>query len=183
MAEIMPIITRNQHPWDIEDPTKELPSDDESPEEVESITQTPASSNRRSAAGLSSSSNKKPHLTASASAMSNIGTSMDRFTDAIIDVVRGTVSNTQPNTATTLPVEPLVVGTEHLSMTPQRRCYTAQWKIEDLDWLTGEEQLDMLDLFETSSTAVDMFLGFKSLELQRRWVSRKLNAAQTVGGS
>ncbi|KAF9254354.1 hypothetical protein L218DRAFT_1047398 [Marasmius fiardii PR-910] len=68
-------------PWDIEDPTKELPADDESPEEVESIT---------------------------------------------------------------------------------------QWKIEDLDWLTGEEQLDMLDLFENSSTAVDMFLGFKSLELQRR---------------
>ncbi|KAF9260286.1 hypothetical protein L218DRAFT_1002911 [Marasmius fiardii PR-910] len=168
MAEIMPVITRNQHvfqadksmiggtqdrefdgesqPWDIEDPTKELPSDDESPEEVESITQ-------------------KPHLTASASAMSNIGTSMDRFTDAIIDVIRGTVSNTQPNTATTLPVEPLVVGTEHLSMTPQRRCYTAQWKIEDLDWLTGEEQLDMLDLFENSSTAVDMFLGFKSVDI------------------
>ncbi|KAF9252439.1 hypothetical protein L218DRAFT_1010484 [Marasmius fiardii PR-910] len=82
MAEIMPVITHNQNvfqagdsmiggtqdrefdgesqPWDIEDPTKEFPSDDESPEEVESITQTPVSSQKRSAAGLSSSSNKKP---------------------------------------------------------------------------------------------------------------------------
>ncbi|KAL0571806.1 hypothetical protein V5O48_010153 [Marasmius crinis-equi] len=209
MAEIMPKMTRNQHifqadtskrwssqeiepgdssasqPWEIEDPSQELP--DESQEDSESQTtepafsqmptpSTPAPAQKRVAAGPPPSSTKRPRLSASASAMNGIGTSMNRFTDVMVELVKGTAIGDTPQPAASTVAS--AAGTDHLTMTPRRRCHTAQQHVEELDWLTQDEQLDMLDLFEKAPSSVDLFLGFKDNSLRQKWVMRKLAAAQ-----
>ncbi len=115
---------------------------------------------KRTAATATPSTVKRPRTSTGITAVGVIGSAMDRFTDAMIEVLAPPV---QPQAG------PSTVGTPRSS-----RRQIAIGKIEQEEWLTEEDQIEMIEMFERDGTLVDSYLSFTRPALREAWLNRKL---------
>ncbi|KAF9059838.1 hypothetical protein BDP27DRAFT_1273479 [Rhodocollybia butyracea] len=146
--------------------------DDDSQDSYETPTPTPGPSRKREAADSLPSTAKKTCLSSGSQAIGLIGAAMDRFTEAMIDVIAPPPPVVQPG----IPM--MSASTSNVIGTPRSlRWQVALARVQD-EALTIDDRVDLFEIFKKDSVLAESYLAFTIPELRENWIKRKLNALQ-----
>lgn len=123
-----------------------------------SVPPTPVAGMKRLSSSKTPGSNKKPRVTAGQEALYGMKESMSGLGTVLAQYMAATLA------------PPATPGSTS-------RVLLAVQKVQELDkWMTPDQVADMMDVFEKSNAACDIYLGLTDDSMRKRWILKKVNA-------